>query len=198
MQPASLSAPLQSLARQVFEAALEVATEDGHGDAGDINVSWDCSIGCLSSNFAVPCLPSTAARKSFFSTLPTGLRGSDSMKSTVLGALTLPSFALHSAMISSALTVWPLFSSTTALTASPHLRVGHADDGAVLHRGVAPDHLLDLARIDVEAARDDHVLLAVGDVQEAFLVDVADVAGVQPAVDDGLRGLDRGPCSNPS
>ena len=43
-------------------------------------------------------------RRSFFSTLPTGLRGSMSMKSTVFGAITLPSLALHSAMISSAVT----------------------------------------------------------------------------------------------
>ena len=46
--------------------------------------------------------------------------------------------------------------------------------------------LLDLDAVDVLAAADDHVLLAVGDEEEALVVEVADVAGVQPAV-----GIDR-------
>ena len=62
------------------------------------------------------------------------------------------------------------------------LLVGHADHGAVLHRRVAPDHPLDLDGEDVEPARDDHVLLAVHDVDEAVVVLVADVAGVVPAM----------------
>ena len=46
--------------------------------------------------------------------------------------------------------------------------------------------LLDLDAVDVLAAADDHVLLAVGDEEEALVVEVADVAGVEPAV-----GVDR-------
>ena len=45
------------------------------------------------------------------------------------------------------------------------------------------EHRLDLAGRDVLAAADDQVLLAAGDEQVAVLVQVADVAGVQPAVD---------------
>src|SRR4029453_14248637 len=60
-----------------------------------------------------------------------------------------------------------------------------------LARGMAPQHLLDLAGEDVEAAGDDHVLLAIDDVDEAVLVDNADVAGMVPAEGRGLarRGL---------
>src|SRR4051812_15336277 len=50
-------------------------------------------------------------------------------------------------------------------------------------------HLLDLARIDVVAADDDHVLLAVADVEIAVGVDLADVAGIEPAVAQRLGGL---------
>jgi hypothetical protein len=51
-------------------------------------------------------------------------------------------------------------------------------------------HALELLRGDVVAlVVDDDVLLAVGDHDPAALVEVADVAGVQPAVDHGLRGL---------
>ena len=69
------------------------------------------------------------------------------------------------------------------------LRVGHAVDGGVGDLGVVHEPLLDLDAVDVLAAPDDHVLLAVGDEEEAVLVEVADVAGVQPAVGvDGLGG----------
>ena len=56
------------------------------------------------------------------------------------------------------------FFTTNALTASPDLRVRHADHGAFQHAGMARDHFLDLVRIDVEAGDEDHVLLAVDDL----------------------------------
>jgi len=43
------------------------------------------------------------------------------------------------------------------------LLVGHADDRHFVDRRMRADNLLDLAGIDVGAAGDDHVLLAVGD-----------------------------------
>jgi hypothetical protein len=46
---------------------------------------------------------------------------------------------------------------------------------------VAQQHFLDLARIDVGAAADDHVLGAVLQRQEAVGIEAADVAGMQPA-----------------
>ena len=45
---------------------------------------------------------------------------------------------------------------------------------------------LDLGGIDVEAANDEHVLLAADDAQPAGVGELAEVAGVQPAV-----GVDR-------
>src|SRR5437867_13416719 len=55
--------------------------------------------------------------------------------------------------------------------------VGHADHGAFADRRVRGEHVLDLRGVDVLAARDDHVLQPVVDVQEA----VAAVAGVARA-----------------
>ena len=66
--------------------------------------------------------------------------------------------------------------------------VGYAD-----HRGqrdvrVRHQHLLDLARVHVVAAADDHVLGPVDDVVPAVLVPAGEVAGAEPAVVDGLVG----------
>ena len=62
------------------------------------------------------------------------------------------------------------------------LLVGHADRGALQHAGQAGHHVLDLVGIDVEAADQDHVLLAVDDLEVAALVHHADVAGLEVAV----------------
>ena len=72
-----------------------------------------------------------------------------------------------------------------------------ADDRALGDRGVAQQHFLDLARIDVRAAGDDHVLRAVADGEEAVRVQAADVAGVQPAAAQRLRAWPRGSASSP-
>ena len=56
-----------------------------------------------------------------------------------------------------------------------------ADDRGFDEVGVAQQHLLDLARIDVAAARYDHVLGAVAQRQKPVFVDAAEVAGVEPA-----------------
>jgi hypothetical protein len=50
------------------------------------------------------------------------------------------------------------------------------------------EHLFDLGEVDVEAARDDHVLRAVDDEKVVVGIDVADVSGVMPAVPRSLRG----------
>src|SRR5215207_9522295 len=59
--------------------------------------------------------------------------------------------------------------------------VRQADHRGLDQFGVAQQHLLDLARVDVATARDDHVLRAVAQRQEAVLVEAAEIAGVQPA-----------------
>ena len=68
------------------------------------------------------------------------------------------------------------------------LVVGHAEHRGLAHGRVLVEDLLDLARVDVVAAADDHVLLAVDDEEVAVLVDGRHVAGVQPAVADRLGG----------
>ena len=76
---------------------------------------------------------------------------------------------------------------TTAQISSPCSSSANADDRDLGDRRVPGQHLLDLARVDVEAAPDDQVLLAVDDRDEAVVVFGAEVAGAEPAVDDGLR-----------
>src|SRR5690606_11543056 len=64
--------------------------------------------------------------------------------------------------------------------------VRDADGGDLEHAGHGGDHVLDLVRVHIEARDQDHVLLAVDDVEETLLVHLRHVAGVQPAfgVDD--------------
>src|SRR5690606_15069419 len=60
--------------------------------------------------------------------------------------------------------------------------VRHAGDGHFENRRVLGQHLFYLARVDVEATGDDHILLAIFDVEVAVLVHPGDVAGVEPAI----------------
>ena len=69
------------------------------------------------------------------------------------------------------------------------LLVRDADDRGGRHPGMRGEHVLDLAREDVEPTRDDHVLLAVDDVEEPLVVAPRDVSGVQPAVREQLGRL---------
>src|SRR5271166_2450057 len=55
------------------------------------------------------------------------------------------------------------------------------DHGNLGDRRVLIQDLLDLARIDIEPAADDHVLLPVDNVEVAILVDSAEVTGAEPA-----------------
>ena len=58
--------------------------------------------------------------------------------------------------------------------------VGLRDGRDLQHAGMLGDDALDLVRIHVESRHQDHVLLAILDVDEALLVHAADVAGSQP------------------
>src|SRR5699024_4948037 len=60
------------------------------------------------------------------------------------------------------------------------LLIGHADDLDVADGRVVVEELLDLARVDVLAAADDHVLDAPGDVDVAVIVHDRKVTGVDP------------------
>ena len=63
--------------------------------------------------------------------------------------------------------------------------VGDAEHGDVGDLRVREQHALDLGRVDVHAARDDHVGLAVAEEQVAVLVEVADVADGEEACRGG-------------
>ena len=76
--------------------------------------------------------------------------------------------------------------------------VRHADDRGQADRRVGEQDLFELARVDVEAAPDDHVLLAVHDVQVAVGVAGADVAGAEPAVASIASAVASGGRSSPS
>ena len=64
--------------------------------------------------------------------------------------------------------------------------VGDAEHRAVAHAVHADQRVLDLGRIDVDAARDHHVALAVAQEQIAVGVEIADVADADEAVAAGL------------
>ena len=74
-------------------------------------------------------------------------------------------------------------------------RIGAADHGGLRDGRMLVQHALDLGRIDVLATGDDHVLLAVVDVEIAVGVARADVAGVVPAV---AQRLARSPPHRPN
>src|SRR4029077_20045211 len=61
-------------------------------------------------------------------------------------------------------------------------RIGYAHHGGVAHLRMLIENFLDLARIDVGPAADQHLLLAADDLQIATLVEDAEIAGVEPAI----------------
>ena len=92
----------------------------------------------------------------------------------------------HQAMISSAVALAPGFSSTKAQGVSPHFSSGLATTAAACDRGMLVEHVLDLDRRDVLAARDDDVLGAVLELDIAVRVQHAEIAGMEPAALEGL------------
>src|SRR5690606_19982580 len=70
------------------------------------------------------------------------------------------------------------------------LRIGHADHRAFGYGVVLQQRVFDFPRINVFAAGNDHVFLAVDQMQHAVLVEHAHVAGVDPAVANGVGGGD--------
>src|SRR3954468_8252767 len=68
------------------------------------------------------------------------------------------------------------------------LLVRHGDHGGFEHRRMAHHRLLDLDGADVLAAGDDDVLLAVAQLDGAVGMAHAEIAAVEPASVEGLRG----------
>ena len=67
--------------------------------------------------------------------------------------------------------------------------IGHADDGDLAHLRQFVDDPLDFGGGDILAAGNDHVLLAVGQIEKAVLVEIADVAATKPVAEECGRGL---------
>ncbi len=85
------------------------------------------------------------------------------------------------AMISSPSGVWPAAGTTHAMPTSPIRSSGTPITATWPIAGWVEQHVLDLGRIHVEAADDDHVLQAADDPHVAALVHRGEVAGVQEA-----------------
>ncbi len=118
------------------------------------------------------------------------MRGSAAASSTRFGTLKPASDSAQWRRSSSGLTSEPSCEHDDRGHRLLPLRVLAADHGGVGDLGVAQQHFLDFRRHHVLAAGDDHVVHPVLDVEEAFLVDATEVAGVQPAVGVGAAGGD--------
>ena len=73
---------------------------------------------------------------------------------------------------------------TTALTISPRSGSGTPITACIGNAGTCSQHFFDVARIDVEARRDDQVFLAIDDAKEPVRIPRRQVARVEPAVAD--------------
>ena len=69
---------------------------------------------------------------------------------------------------------------------------GHAGDRRLGDVGVLAQHRLEVARVEVEAAADDHVLAAIDEREEAVVVEAADVAGADEPLARGIEPLGLG------
>ena len=126
--------------------------------------------------------PPARARSSSFCTLFIADRGSSSTNRTAFGTLKRASRA---AAVLDQLVLGRRRSGREdderEADLAPAL-VRHADDGRVGDRRMLVQHGLDLGRVDVLAAGDEHVLEPAADPVEALVVALGDVAGAQPAV----------------
>ncbi len=73
------------------------------------------------------------------------------------------------------------------------MRIGKRRDAGLQHRGVGEQCGLDLHRVDVFTARDDQVAAPIEHAQAALCIELADVAGVQPAARERGSALRRAP-----
>jgi len=121
------------------------------------------------------------ARSSSFTTLPYGVRGSLSTNSNDFGTLNLESTPSRYDDSSAASTGLPGARTTNATLTSPRCR-RDAHHGRIGHTGVCRESRFDLRGVDVDAAADDHVLLASRDVVEAVGVLPGEIPGVKPPI----------------
>ena len=136
-------------------------------------------------------LRASSSRRSRLSTLPVAVRGSGSVrKTTTSGTLKCASWPRTCSWISSISTVEPSLTHDDRGHLLTELPMGHPDDGHVGHGRVLEQNGLHLRAVHVLATTDHDVLEPVDHVDEALVVDVPQVAGVEPAVPERLgRGL---------
>ena len=65
---------------------------------------------------------------------------------------------------------------------------GYTEDRDLANRGMLHDDLFDVLRENVYSTGDNQILLAIYEVKKAVLIDVAQVAAVQPTIDNSLCG----------
>ena len=121
--------------------------------------------------------------------LPVGPLGSSSTIQTDRGYLYAARRSFANACSSSSSTLLAVLERDGGADLLAQVVVLDADHGDLGDGVVLVERLLDLARVDVVAAADDQVLLAVDDEEVAVLVLLGHVAGEEPAVGDGLLGL---------
>src|SRR5579871_7021775 len=71
----------------------------------------------------------------------------------------------------------------------PPDRIRNPDDGRVDYAREGEKHALDLGRVYVLTAADDHLALSPGEVEEPIGIPIAEIAAIDPAVADRLRRL---------
>ncbi len=128
---------------------------------------------------ATSCCPSSDRAAAACRACRSGRRGSSSTKSTVRGHLKwarLLAAERQQLLLERRPGLDAVHQLDDRLDLLAEVLVGHADDRRVEDLGVRDQQVLGLLRVDVHAARDDHVRLAVGQVEVAVGVDVADVA----------------------
>ena len=152
------------------------ASSTARASSATRSCGYDTSTISACTGSAVACAVGCSSRRMI---LPLVVFGRSSMISTTRGYLYAAMRSRANARISSGVTVLPGLQADDGLDRLAAIRVGDADDGRLAHGRMLIEHLLDLARPDLEARRDDHVLRAVDEIEPALLVHEADVAGLQ-------------------
>ena len=65
--------------------------------------------------------------------------------------------------------------------------MGNAEHGNLMHGRVLDGNFFDVLRINLHAARIDHIFLAIDKVEIALIIHIAQIASVNPSITDGLR-----------
>ena len=135
---------------------------------------------------AAPSSPIISSRITNFCALPVAVSGKSDDADVARHLVVRDLAAAEVADLCSSSATGRAASTTQAQTSSPYFASGTPNTCTSCTLRVAQQVLLDLARIDVLAAADQHVLDAADDVAVALGVDRREVAGVHPA-----GGVDR-------